>query len=81
MYPIPILPSLPGVMPLPPADASPPSSFLLAKCGSTLFCLGRSVALWAVVVVVSLLGALWRRLSRAARLRAPGGAKQSFTVE
>lgn len=46
-------------MPLPGADViGAPSSFLLAKCGSTLFCVGRSVLLWAVVLLVFLLGAL-----------------------
>ncbi|KAH6627208.1 hypothetical protein B0J18DRAFT_426797 [Chaetomium sp. MPI-SDFR-AT-0129] len=46
-------------MPLPGADViGTPSSFFLAKCGSTLFCVGRSVLLWAVVLLVFLLGAL-----------------------
>ncbi|KAK4233099.1 hypothetical protein C8A03DRAFT_39216 [Achaetomium macrosporum] len=49
-------------MPLSAADASP-SSFLVAKCGSTLFCIGRSVVLWAVVLAVLLLGALRNRIS------------------
>jgi len=56
-------------MPFSGADASS-SSIFLAKCGSTLFCVGRSVLLWLVVLAVFLLGALRNRVSAIAR-RAP----------
>lgn len=57
-----------GAMPLSAADN--PSSLFLAKCGSTLFCISRSVLLWIVVFAVFLLGALRQRLVHFAR-RAP----------
>jgi hypothetical protein len=64
-------------MPLSVADAST-SSFLVAKCGSTLFCIGRSVVLWAVVLAVLLLGALRNRVSSLfARRAAEGDGKKS----
>lgn len=46
-------------MPYPPAN----SPSLLAKCGTTLICILRSVPLWAVVLIVLLLGAVRRRIS------------------
>ncbi|KAK3906183.1 hypothetical protein C8A05DRAFT_29969 [Staphylotrichum tortipilum] len=50
-------------MPAPVADAAAhSSSLLLAKCGTTLFCIARSVVLWLVVLAVLLLGALRNRL-------------------
>jgi hypothetical protein len=58
-------------MPIPGADAST-SSFLLAKCGSTLFCFGRSALLWVVVFVFLLLGVLRNRLF---------GPRRAFTEE
>lgn len=45
-------------MPYPPAG----SPSLLAKCGTTVLCILRSVPLWAVVVIVLLLGAARRRV-------------------
>lgn len=62
-------------MPFSVAD-NPSSSLFLAKCGSTLFCLGRSVLLWVVVFAVFLLGALRQRLFHFTR-RASEGFKQS----
>jgi hypothetical protein len=61
-------------MPYLSADASS-SSFLLAKCGSTLFCFGRSVLLWLVVAAFAIVGALSRRFALARRL--PRGDKKS----
>jgi len=50
-------------MPAPVAHAAAhSSSLLLAKCGTTLFCIGRSVVLWVIVLAVLLLGALRNRL-------------------
>lgn len=46
-------------MPYPP----PASPSLLAKCGTTLACVLRSIPLWAVVLLVLLFGALRRRIS------------------
>lgn len=43
-----------------PSNTSPS---LLAKCGTTLTCILRSVPLWAVVLIVLLLGAVRRRVS------------------
>jgi hypothetical protein len=60
-------------MPFPGADSS--SSFLIAKCGSTLFCFGRSVLLWVVVFAVFLLGALRNRLFPSARRAREGDKK------
>lgn len=57
------------------ADASPSSSFLLSKCGSTLFCLGRSVILWIAVLALFLSGAIRHRLASLAR-RASEGVKK-----
>ena len=57
------------------ADANPSSSFLLAKCGSTVFCVGRSVVLWIVVLALFLLGAIRHRLVSLAR-RASEGVKK-----
>ncbi|KAK4040274.1 hypothetical protein C8A01DRAFT_35694 [Parachaetomium inaequale] len=56
-------------MPFPGADASSSSSFLLAKCGSTLFCFGRSALLWLLVFAAFLLGALRNRLLAPATAR------------
>jgi hypothetical protein len=54
-------------MPFPGADASSFSSSLLAKCGSTLFCFGRSALLWLVVFAVFLLGLVRQRVFAPAR--------------
>jgi hypothetical protein len=63
-------------MPVPAPDAGS-SSLLLAKCGSTLFCIGRIVVLWAVVLAVLLFGALRNRLSAlSARCVTPEGDKK-----
>jgi hypothetical protein len=59
-------------MPVPGADSS---SFFLAKCGSTLFCFGRSALLWVVVFAVFLLGALRNRVFGARRASAEGNKK------
>lgn len=61
-------------MSLPGTDASS-SSLLLAKCGSTLFCFGRSAFLWLAVIAVFLFGALRSRISSLAR-RAPEDGKK-----
>ena len=62
-------------MPIPGADSGP-SSFLLAKCGSTLFCIGRSVLLWLIVLAVFLLGAARNRLLATTRRVPPPGDKK-----
>lgn len=46
-------------MPYPSAT----SSSLLAKCGTTVTCILRSIPLWAVVLVVLLVGALRQRIN------------------
>lgn len=40
------------------------SSSLIAKCGTTLTCVLRSVPLWVVVIVVLLFGFARRRISQ-----------------
>ena len=42
----------------------PHSSSIIAKCGTTLTCVLRSVPLWVVVIVVLLFGFARRRVSR-----------------
>ncbi len=64
-----------GAMPIPGADSGH-SSFLLAKCGSTLFCIGRSVFLWVIVLAVFLLGAARNRLLATSRRASPTGDKK-----
>ncbi len=69
-------------MPAPVADAvAHSSSLLLAKCGTTVFCIGRSVVLWIIVLAALLLGALRNRLfgasHRATRPRPPAGDKKN----
>lgn len=46
-----------------PSPASSSSSSILAKCGTTLTCVLRSIPLWLVVIVVLLLGFARRRVS------------------
>lgn len=49
-------------MPYPHSSSS--SSSLIAKCGTTITCVLRSVPLWVVVIVVLLFGFARRRISR-----------------
>ncbi|KAJ0119189.1 hypothetical protein J7T55_013425 [Diaporthe amygdali] len=46
-------------MPYPPSSSS-----LIAKCGTTITCVLRSVPLWVVVIVVLLFGFARRRISQ-----------------
>lgn len=47
-----------------PYPHSSSSSNLIAKCGTTITCVLRSVPLWAVVIVVLLFGFARRRVSQ-----------------
>ncbi|KAI3397912.1 hypothetical protein diail_10081 [Diaporthe ilicicola] len=47
-----------------PYPSSPSSSSLIAKCGTTITCVLRSVPLWVVVIVVLLFGFARRRVSK-----------------
>lgn len=47
-----------------PYHHSSSSSSLIAKCGTTITCVLRSVPLWAVVIVVLLFGFARRRVSQ-----------------
>lgn len=51
----------PSLMPYPHSSSS---SSLIAKCGTTITCVLRSVPLWVVVIVVLLFGFARRRVSR-----------------
>ncbi|KAL2196044.1 hypothetical protein P885DRAFT_78378 [Corynascus similis CBS 632.67] len=65
-----------GPLEAPPPDANT-SSFVVAKCSSTVFCVGRSVLLWIIVLAVFLLGALRNRVLPAARHAAVEGDKKT----